>query len=165
MPVTDVRRDPEALTLTIECEYDASVQRVWQLWADPRQLERWWGPPTHPATFVEHDLSPGGKVTYFMTGPEGERYHGYWQVERVGPPRELEVLDLFANDDGTPNTDMPTTTMRVLLDDRDGRTRMTIESTFPSTEAMEQIISMGAEEGMKEALGQIEAILAETPTG
>jgi uncharacterized protein YndB with AHSA1/START domain len=163
MPVTDVRRDTDALALTIECEYDAPVERVWQLWADPRQLERWWGPPTHPATFVEHDLSPGGKVTYFMTGPEGERYHGYWQVERVEPLRRLEVLDLFADDAGEPDHDMPTTTMRVLLDDRDGGTRMIIESTFSSAEAMEQILAMGAEEGMKEALGQIEAILAETP--
>ena len=71
MTVTDVRKDPDALTLTITSVFDAAVDRVWQLWADPRRLERWWGPPTYPATFVDHDLTPGGRVTYFMTGPEG----------------------------------------------------------------------------------------------
>jgi uncharacterized protein YndB with AHSA1/START domain len=57
MTVTAVRKDSEKLTMTLEAEFDASVDRVWQLWADPRQLERWWGPPTYPATFTEHDLA------------------------------------------------------------------------------------------------------------
>ncbi|MEJ7695518.1 MAG: SRPBCC domain-containing protein [Candidatus Limnocylindrales bacterium] len=47
MTVTAVRKDPEDLTLTITAQFDASPERVWQLWADPRQLERWWGPPTY----------------------------------------------------------------------------------------------------------------------
>ena len=46
MTVTAVRKDPEALTMTLTAEFDASPERVWELWADPRQLERWWGPPT-----------------------------------------------------------------------------------------------------------------------
>ena len=44
-----------------------------------------------------------------------------------------------------------------------GRTRMSIENFFPSTEAMEQLLAMGQEEGMKQAVGQIDAILAEDP--
>jgi hypothetical protein len=71
MTVTDVRKDPAALTMTVASEWDAPIARVWQLWADPRKLERWWGPPTYPATVVEHDLRPGGKVSYFMTSPRG----------------------------------------------------------------------------------------------
>ena len=57
MTVTSFRKDPEALTMTITAELDATVERAWQLWADPRQLERWWGPPTYPATVVDHDLA------------------------------------------------------------------------------------------------------------
>ena len=72
MTVLAVDRDPVALTLTIVSEFDAPAARVWQVWADPRQLERWWGPPTYPATVVDHDLTPGGRVTYYMTGPDGE---------------------------------------------------------------------------------------------
>ncbi len=49
---------PSARTMTLEAEFDASPERVWQLWADPRQLERWWGPPTYPATVTTHDLRP-----------------------------------------------------------------------------------------------------------
>ena len=60
MTVTRVHKDLTALTLTVHAEFASDVDRVWQLWADPRRLERWWGPPMFPATFVAHDLSPGG---------------------------------------------------------------------------------------------------------
>ena len=162
MTVTAVRKDPQALTMTMEAEFDASPERVWQLWADPRQLDRWWGPPTYPATFTKHDLTPGSRVEYHMTGPEGDQPRGYWDIQEVQPPHRLVVVDGFANDDGTPNDDFPTGEMRVNIERiGEGRTRMSIESIFPSTEAMEQLLAMGQEQGMVEAMGQIDAILAE----
>lgn len=48
MTVTSSHKDPDALTMTITAEFDAPVERVWQLWENPRQLERWWGPPSYP---------------------------------------------------------------------------------------------------------------------
>ncbi len=162
MTVTAVRKDPDALILTLTAEFDASPERVWQLWADPRQLERWWGPPTYPATFTEHDLSPGSRVAYHMTGPEGDQPHGWWEIVHADAPHSLVFRDGFAHDDGTPNIDLPTMEARVTIANLgDGRTRMEIKSLFPSTEAMEQILAMGMEEGLKQAVGQIDAILAE----
>jgi len=164
MTVTAVRKDPEALTMTITAEFDTSPERVWKLWEDPRQLERWWGPPTYPATVDSHDLRPGGRVEYHMTGPEGDQPRGYWEIVEADAPHSLVFRDGFANDDGTPNTDLPVVTARVTIADLgSGRTRMSIESTFPSAEAMEQVLAMGVEEGLKQALGQIDAILAEDP--
>jgi uncharacterized protein YndB with AHSA1/START domain len=162
MTVTAVRKDPQALTMTVEAEFEASPERVWQLWADPRQLERWWGPPTYPATFTKHDLVPGSRIEYHMTGPEGDQPKGFWDVVEVDPPNGLTFRDGFANDDGSPNTDMPQNTARIRIEPIEaGRTRMSIETAFPSTEAMEQVLAMGMEEGLTEAVGQIDAILAE----
>ena len=162
MTVTAVRRDPQRLTLTVEAEFDASVQRIWQLWADPRQLERWWGPPTYPATFTKHDLAPGSRVEFHMTGPAGDQSHGYWDVLEVEPPRRILFRAGFANADGTPNADMPINTIRVGIEEvAQGRTRMSIEIVFPSTEAMEQVLAMGTEQGLSQAVSQIDAILAE----
>ena len=162
MTVTAVRKDPQTLTMTLEAEFNASPERVWQLWADPRQLERWWGPPTYPATFTKHDLAPGSRVEYHMTGPEGDQHRGYWEVLEANAPHRLVFRDGFANAEGTPNTDLPISTARVQIQEVDrGRTRMLIESVFPSAEAMEQVLSMGMEEGLTQAAGQIDAILAE----
>jgi uncharacterized protein YndB with AHSA1/START domain len=161
MTVESVEKDPESLTMTITAELDSTAERAWQLWADPRQLERWWGPPTYPATFVDHDLSPKGRVNYYMTGPEGEKFHGWWEVQSVDPPRRLEVKDGFADDSGTPNDSMPTTSFVVTFtEESPGRTVMTIESRFPSLEAMQQMSEMGMEEGITSAVEQIDAILA-----
>ena len=162
MPVTAVRKSPETLTMTTEAEFDASPARIWQLWADPRQLERWWGPPTYPATVTGHDLRPGGRVEYHMTGPSGDQPRGYWNVIRVDAPRALVFRDGFANDDGSSNNDLPSTESRVTIEAiGNGRTRMSIESRFPSVAAMEQVLAMGMEEGLKQAIGQIDAILEE----
>src|SRR5207249_8388125 len=125
MTVTAVRKDPQRLTLTVEAEFDASVERIWQLWADPRQLERWWGPPTYPATFTKHHLAPGSRIEYHMTGPAGEQPHGYWDVLEVEPPHRILLRGGCANGDGTPNTDMPISTIRVGIEEvAQGRTRM-----------------------------------------
>jgi uncharacterized protein YndB with AHSA1/START domain len=166
MTVTAVRKDPAALTMTLDAEFDAAPDRVWQLWADPRQLERWWGPPTYPATVTSHDLRSQGRVEYHMTGPEGDQPRGYWEILEADPPRRLVFRDGFANADGTPNTDMPLNEVRVRIDEiSDGRTRMSIESIFPDAAAMEQVLAMGMEQGLTEAVGQIDAILAEDTVG
>ena len=161
MTVTNVTKDPEALTMTVTAAIDATVERSWQLWADPRQLERWWGPPTYPATVIDHDLVAGGRVTYFMTGPEGDKFHGYWEVLSVDPPRRLEFCDGFADDSGAPNDAMPTMASTVTLNEAaGGGTLMVVETQFPSVEAMEKLLAMGMEEGIVAAMGQIDAILA-----
>ncbi|MDE3065157.1 MAG: SRPBCC domain-containing protein [Acidobacteriota bacterium] len=160
MTVTNVVRDPGSLTLTITSQYAASPERVWRLWDDPRLLERWWGPPTYPATFVEHDLREGGRAVYFMTGPEGDRHHGFWRVTSLDAPRHLEFENGMADAAGVALVDPPAMVVRVALTERTpGVTLMDIVSAFPSAAAMERYLSMGLSEGMSAALGQTDALL------
>jgi uncharacterized protein YndB with AHSA1/START domain len=160
MTVTNVRKDPDARTMTITAEFDAPIDQVWTLWADPRKLERWWGPPTYPATFVDHDLRPGGNMRYYMTGPDGDKPHGWWAVTAVQTPRLIEFDDGFADDSGEPDPAMPVMRMRVTLTEHDAGTRMEITTAFASTADMDKILSMGMEEGMSEAMGQMDELLA-----
>lgn len=158
--VTSVVKDRSALTMTVNAEFDAPIDRAWALWDDPRLLERWWGPPTYPATVVDHDLTPGGGVSYFMTGPDGEQPRGWWRVITVNAPYQLVFEDGFADETGTPNLEMPTMMIRVTLSETPtGDTRMEVITTFPSPKAMEQIIAMGMEEGMRSAMSQVDDIL------
>jgi uncharacterized protein YndB with AHSA1/START domain len=160
MSVTSVDKDFDNLTMTLVADFDAPVERVWQLWADPRKLERWWGPPTYPATVEEHDLTPGGSVTYFMTSPEGEKHRGWWRITSIDPEKSLEFADGFADQDGKPIGDMPATTVRMQLTEHEGRTRMELRSAFDSREQMEQLMNIGMDEGLREAVGQMDALLA-----
>lgn len=159
MPVRSVTKDPKTFTMTLVADFPVLIERVWAAWADPRQLERFWGPPTWPATFVEHDFVVGSRALYYMTGPDATKAYGWWRFLRIDPPRSLELEDGFADNTGTPNNEMPSGRMRMTLEATEEGTRMVLVSTFASAEAMEQLLAMGMEEGLKSALGQMDGVL------
>jgi len=159
LSITSVDTDYDNLTITLIADFDAPIEQVWDLWSDPRKLERWWGPPTHPATFDKHDLTPGGEATYFMSGPDGAMW-GAWRVRAVDPPTSLEFINAFADKDGTPVADMPIFTVKVRLTERDGRTRMEMHERFESRQDMEMMVNMGTIDGLQQAVSQIDGLLA-----
>lgn len=160
MPVIDVSHDLDTLNLTIVAEFAAPIQRVWNLYADPRQLERVWGPPTHPATFVDHALAVGARTTYFMTSPEGEKYYGFWVITGVEEPYRLCFDDGFADAEFNPNPDLPVSKNEYRFESIVGGTRATYSSTYASKEALEQVLSMGIVEGATSAINQIDGLLS-----
>ena len=116
MTVTSVDKDPDALTFTVTAHLDATVERAWQLWADPRQFERWWGPPGYPPTVTAHDLRTGGQIVFFMEGDQGERHDSTWEVVSADAPRHLELRDADVDENGVPNDGNAMTAMIVTID-------------------------------------------------
>ena len=161
MPVTSVTRDTDALTMTVIADFPAGVQRLWEAYVDPRQLERFWGPPTWPATFTRHDAATGGRSTYTMKGPDGDTHGGYWEWLSVEPLKSFEVRDGFASPDGEPNTELPSMRMQFVFEETDDGSRLTTTTYFNTLADLEQLIEMGMEEGMQEAMGQMDAVLAD----
>ncbi|NHB84798.1 SRPBCC domain-containing protein [Tessaracoccus sp. HDW20] len=160
MPLTDATHDLESRTIILTADFAAPVERVWQVYADPRQLERVWGPPTHPATFVDHDLAPGGRMNYFMTGPDGERYYGFWRVTEVDSPRSFTFEDGFAVDETfAENTDLPVSINTYRFEPNGGHTTMTAVSVYPTAESLQQVLDMGMIEGATSAINQIDGLL------
>jgi len=159
MPITAVNTDTEALTLTVIADFTAPVRRLWDAYVDARQIEKFWGPPEYPSIFFRHDAAPGGRSSYCMTGPEGDRSCGYWEWVAVDAPRSFEVLDGFAHDDGSPNTEMPSMRMVFEFAETALGSRLTTTTHFNSLEELEQLKGMGMEEGMRAAMGQIDAVV------
>jgi uncharacterized protein YndB with AHSA1/START domain len=164
MPITSVTSDPGSLTLTVVGDYPVPVERLWEAYADPRQLERFWGPETWPATFTRHDVAVGGRSHYHMTGPDGEKAHGWWRFLAVEPLRRLEMEDGFAHEDGRPNEEMPSMRMVFTFEPTGTGSRFTSVTHFPSLEAMQQLAEMGMEEGLRSAMGQLDGVLADLST-
>jgi uncharacterized protein YndB with AHSA1/START domain len=142
-------------------EYPVPVERLWGAYADPRQLERFWGPETWPATFTRHDMKVGGRSEYYMTGPDGARARGWWRYLAVEPGRRFEVEDGFSREDGSPDDTMPTMRMEFTFESTATGSRFTSVTHFTSLESMEQLVKMGMIEGLKSALGQLDDVLAE----
>ena len=161
MPVTDVGHDLDALTLTITADFAAPVERVWEVYADPRQLERVWGPPSHPATFVDHELAPGGRMTYYLTSPQGEKHYAYWHIDTVDRPDGFTFRDGFASDDSfTADPEMPESRQAYTFTPTDTGTRATYVSTYATAEALQTVLAMGVVEGASSAINQIDDLVA-----
>lgn len=161
MPLTSVEKDLDALTMTVVADFPVPVRRLWDAYVDPRQIEKFWGPPGWPATFTRHDVAPGGRSDYYMTGPDGERSGGYWEFLAVEPGRSFEVRDGFVGADGEPNPELPSMRMVYLFEETGGGSRLTTTTHFPSLEALEELLSMGMEEGLTGAMGQIDDVVAD----
>lgn len=161
MPITSVDKDIENLTITVTADFAVPRSRLWDAYVDPRQIEKFWGPPTYPATFTRHDVFPGGRTHYYMTGPDGDISAGYWEFRSVDPGRGFEVTDGFAGPDGTPNPDMPSMRMSFSFHDTDQGSRLVTTTHFNSAAELDQLLGMGMEEGLTAAMGQIDAVLAD----
>ncbi|MBG6084539.1 SRPBCC family protein [Zhihengliuella flava] len=161
MPLTGFTTNAEELTLTITAEFPVPVKRLWDAYMDPRQLEKFWGPPTYPATFTRHDAFPGGLSTYVMTGPEGDTHGGYWEWLTLDAPHSFSYLDGFLTPDGQRNTDLPTTRNTFTFEATASGSRLREVSHFNSAEELEQLVAMGMEEGTREAMGQIDDVVAD----
>ena len=162
MTVVSSSKDLQALTLTFVAEFDASVERMWQIWEDPAQLQRWWGPPTWPASFEQHDFVVGGQSRYYMTGPEGQKARGWWTITAIEAPHRLEFDDGFADDDGQPLDSLKPTRAVVTFETLGSGTRMTTVTEFADADQLERVLAMGVEEGTHLAMAQIDALVSET---
>jgi uncharacterized protein YndB with AHSA1/START domain len=160
MTVITTTKDIESLTLTLVAEFDSTPDRVWEVWEDPRKLERWWGPPTFPATFTRHDFVVGGESRYFMTGPAGETPRGWWRIDAIDKPRRLDFANGLAGDDGEPVPDVEPMSGYVTFEATDGGTRMTAVTRFIDVSQMQTMLEMSMQDGMTQAIGQIDALLS-----
>lgn len=161
MPVTSIDTDAEALTMTVIADFSVPVRRLWEAYSDPRQLEKFWGPPDYPATFTRHDMTPGGQSRYYMSAPDGERTHGIWEIEKVDAPSLLEIRDRFVGADGGADESMPNMRVVFNFDEHTPGTRLTVTTSFGSLSDMETMIEMGMDEGLETAMSQIDAVVAD----
>ncbi|BDZ39743.1 SRPBCC family protein [Microbacterium suwonense] len=159
MPVIDIDTDTENLTMTVTAEFAAPIERVWNAYTDPRQLERFWGPPGWPATFHTWDHTIGGRADFSMTGPHGETSRAYWEFLEIEEPHRFSVLDGFSDENGVPNGDMPAMRMDFTFESVGEGTRMVTSSRFDSLEALQTVLDMGVVEGTRMAMSQIDAVL------
>lgn len=165
MPVIRTTKNAQDRTLTVVAEFDATPERVWGLWEDARQLEKWWGPPMRPATFTRHEFVPGGESRYSMAIPDGSTSKGYWKIEAIDTHRRVDFANGLAGDDGEPVPGVEPMAGHVTFEKIATGTRMTVLTRFVDVAQMETMLKMGMEEGMSLAMGQIDSLLVAAPSG
>jgi uncharacterized protein YndB with AHSA1/START domain len=134
---------------------------VWQVWTTPEHLAHWWGPKGWTLPVCQVDLRPGGVWLYCMRGPGGEDAWGKAVYREIVEPERIVYLDTFVDADGNLLEGMPELTITVTFEDVNGKTKVTSLVDFASAAELEQVLSMGMEQGLADTWARLEAYLAQ----
>jgi uncharacterized protein YndB with AHSA1/START domain len=128
-------------TIVIERELDAPRELVWQVWTDPDEVAKWWGPEhfTTPREKIEFDLKPGGVCRMTMVGPEGEEYPNDGHFGVVEPPRRLSFGEKITEH---PMIESGETTIE-FVDLGGSRTKVVVTSRMVASEQMPEMATLG----------------------
>ena len=123
----------EDRVLRLERLIAAPPERLFDLWTQPKQLVKWWGPEGYDVPRYELDLRPGGRWRTTMHPPGGKprRVGGVYRV--IERPRRLVFTWAWDRDDGARGHESEVT---VTFEAAPGGTRLTlVQQTFESSEA------------------------------
>jgi predicted 3-demethylubiquinone-9 3-methyltransferase (glyoxalase superfamily)/uncharacterized protein YndB with AHSA1/START domain len=129
-----------------------SRERLFEAFADPHQLARWWGPKGFTNTFEEFQFHPGGTWRFTMHSPEGAEFHNVSEFTEVVRPERIVFNHLRPVHDFV---------MTITFEDAPGGTALTWRMAFPTVDEVEELrefISKANEENFD----RLQEILSET---
>ena len=99
-------------TLVTSRLIDAPPAHVFEAFADPARLRRWWGPDGFTSTFEEFDFRPGGRWRFVMHGPGGANFSNESVFAEIERPVRIVIRHESA----------PRFELTVTLEERDAKT-------------------------------------------
>lgn len=157
MGKTNITKNRDTKELIMDRIFDAPLEAVWDAWANPEKLAKWWGPRGWETTIKTFDFQPGGTWHYAMKCVDenqgewfGQESWGKAVFENMDEPNFFTYKDYFSDADGNINTDLPEMVITVSFIETDGKTHVTSRGVFENAEAYDQVIAMGVEQGAAE---------------
>jgi uncharacterized protein YndB with AHSA1/START domain len=132
--------------------FEAPGARVYQALLDPAQLRQWLAVRGLVMTTVESDARVGGRYRFAGAKPGGPTIAWGGEVKEIVPNERIVQTEAF---DGYPGEALNTTT----LDEREGRTTMTIRMEYPSREIRDAVLATGMPDGAAEAYNRLQDLL------
>jgi uncharacterized protein YndB with AHSA1/START domain len=152
---------PADRTLTVTRVFDAPRELVYRAWTDPKQLEKWFPPLGFSAPRCELDVRPGGTLRIDMKGGDdagefaGVVFPGKGVYREVVPNERLSFTFEGEGETATP----PQILMTVVFEDEGRKTRLTIHQVAKTVADYEELLKIGATEGLGQSLDKLAALL------
>lgn len=135
--------------------FDAPPARVWQIYTDPAMIPKWWGPRKLTTIVETMDVKVGGRWRYIQKDEHGNEFAFRGEYKLVDAPRHLIATFEFEPMAGHIVTDS-----YVFDTVPDGKTKVTVKSTFETLEALEGMLQSGMEGGADESWDRLAELLA-----
>jgi uncharacterized protein YndB with AHSA1/START domain len=147
---------PTDRTIRIERVLNASRERVWKAFTDPKLLAQWWG-RGNKLVIERYELERGGHWR-FVEHSSDHGNHGFEGRYREVTP--MERLSMTFEWDGMPG--YPVVNTVEFADLGDGRTKVVSTMQFYTPEERDGMLQSGMEGGMNESYAALDALLART---
>ncbi|MFS8182528.1 SRPBCC family protein [Pseudovibrio denitrificans] len=135
-------------------EFDAPVELLFQMWADPDHMKHWGCPEGFQITEIRMDFREGGAWSTNMTGPDGTTYRMRGKYLKIDSPRLISNTSQWIDERG--NASAPTTITMTFESLANNRSRLIVhEASFPTS-----TFKASNEEGWKSSLESLAAYLA-----
>ncbi|HEU5121237.1 MAG TPA: SRPBCC domain-containing protein [Candidatus Saccharimonadales bacterium] len=166
MSEAKVTKDLENKQLVIEFVANGSRDKVWRMYTEKDEFEKWWGPEGWETTTKEFNFTPGGRIHYGMKCIDeqqgdwfGQTSWGVMEIQDIEPSKSFTYKDYFSDEQGILNKEMPALTVKNEFFDEDGKTKVVSTSLADSAEQIEDIMKMGMVEGFSSQLKKLDALL------
>ncbi len=137
---------------------NAPRQLVFDVWANPEHLAKWWGPNGFTNTVHHMDLRVGGELKLTMHGPDGTDYPNLILFKEITAPEKL----LYIHGTGSePEEDRFVVTVH-FNDLGDNKTELKMHMLFKTPEMLKEVVEKyGALEGARQNANRMEQYLLE----
>ncbi|HMQ69620.1 MAG TPA: SRPBCC domain-containing protein [Ignavibacteria bacterium] len=159
MEKTVYTKDIANKKIFVKREFEAPLETVWKAWTDSKILDQWWAPKPWKAKTKSMDFREGGSWIYCMCGPNDEEMWSRTNFQNLVPLKSYEGTDIFCNDDGNENPDLPRMNWKLNFKESGNRTTVEVEVTFNSEEDLNKIVEMGFEKGFASAHNNLDELL------
>jgi len=138
--------------IVITRSFDAPRALVYQALTNPEHVKNWWGPRQYGAVSANGEFRAGGRYRYAQNGPSGEvAFSG--EIREASPERMVYTEEFEA----MPGHRAVTT---VTLDERGGRTYLSLRSVYQSKDDRDAVIASGMEWGARLSYLQLDEVIA-----
>lgn len=152
--------------IVITREFAAPRQLVWDVFTQPKHIEKWFGPKGFDTRVDKLEFKVGGRAVYVMIGPDGVEYPSSGTYKEITPIEKIVTTDEFGEGfdeiEAMKEIDLPQGMITTyLFDDLGERTKLTLITSHPTIEDKKKHEAMGVVDGWNSSLDKAEEYLAE----
>lgn len=166
MSTTTVTVDEANNALVIERTFAAPKNRVWAAFTQAELFKQWYSPRGWTTTVKTFDFNVGGATLFGMTCEDESQGEFFGMTEwgklfytAIDAENSFSFENSFTDEHGTPTEGMPVSQVTTEFSETAEGTRVISRDTYPSLEALQAVVEMGAPEGLAETWEQLAELL------